>query len=351
MGFLISMVVLSFLIFFHELGHFLVARLFKVKVEVFSIGFGSTILKKVVGDTEYRLSLIPLGGYVKMKGQDDLEPTSSSNDSDSYNSKTPLQRIGILLGGPLFNFILAFILFIAISFIGFKTLSPTIGNLQADMPAVESGLKNGDLILSINSEKIQSWKELSKEIKKSTNNIVFHVQRGDETINVSVTPKIVEAKNIFGETVLQKMVGISPNGDIVNYKLPFYKSIIYGYEETISSTTLIFKSVEKLIVGVLALDQLGGVVSIFEVTAKASETGLTALIFMVALLSVNLGVLNLLPIPALDGGHIIFNLYELIRGRSPNEKVMYGLTIAGWFILLSLMSIGLFNDINRLVAG
>jgi len=351
LGFLISMVVLSFLIFFHELGHFLVARLFKVKVEVFSIGFGSTILKKVVGDTEYRLSLIPLGGYVKMKGQDDLEPTSSSNDSDSYNSKTPLQRIGILLGGPLFNFILAFILFIAISFIGFKTLSPTIGNLQADMPAVESGLKNGDLILSINSEKIQSWKELSKEIKKSTNNIVFHVQRGDETINVSVTPKIVEAKNIFGETVLQKMVGISPNGDIVNYKLPFYKSIIYGYEETISSTTLIFKSVEKLIVGVLALDQLGGVVSIFEVTAKASETGLTALIFMVALLSVNLGVLNLLPIPALDGGHIIFNLYELIRGRSPNEKVMYGLTIAGWFILLSLMSIGLFNDINRLVAG
>ena len=351
MGFLISMVVLSFLIFFHELGHFLVARLFKVKVEVFSIGFGSTILKKVVGDTEYRLSLIPLGGYIKMKGQDDLEPTSSSNDSDSYNSKTPLQRIGILLGGPLFNFILAFILFIAISFIGFKTLSPTIGNLQADMPAVESGLKNGDLILSINSEKIQSWKELSKEIKESTNNIVFHVQRGDETINVSVTPKIVEAKNIFGETVLQKMVGISPNGDIVNYKLPFYKSIIYGYEETISSTTLIFKSVEKLIVGVLALDQLGGVVSIFEVTAKASETGLTALIFMVALLSVNLGVLNLLPIPALDGGHIIFNLYELIRGRSPNEKVMYGLTIAGWFILLSLMSIGLFNDINRLVAG
>ena len=351
MGFLISLGVLSFLIFFHELGHFLVARFFKVKVEVFSIGFGTTILKKVVGDTEYRLSLIPLGGYVKMKGQDDFNPTSSSNDSDSYNSKSPLQRIGILLGGPVFNFILAFFLFIIISFVGFQTLSPTIGKLQTDMPAIESGLQENDLVLSINGADIRSWKELSKEIKATEDNLLFRVQRENEVLDILITPKVTEAKNIFGETIQQRMVGISPNGEIVNYQLSFLNSIIYGYHETISSTTLIFQSVEKLIIGVVALDQLGGVVSIFEFTAKASETGFVALLFMMALLSVNLGVLNLLPIPALDGGHIIFNLYELIRRKAPSEKVMYSLTVMGWLILIALMGIGLFNDFNRLIVG
>lgn len=351
MSFLVSIAVLSFLIFFHELGHFLVARFFKVKVEVFSIGFGKTVLKKIVGDTEYRLSLIPLGGYVKMKGQDDLDPNSFSKDSDSYNSKTPLQRIAILLGGPFFNLILAFFLFIIISFVGFKTLSPTIGELQKDMPAFESGLQKDDLILSINDNKLQSWKELSKIIKDSENNLLFEINRNGETKEILIIPKVVEAKNIFGETIQKRMVGISPNGDIIDYKLPFIDSVIYGFNETISSTTLIFQSVEKLIFGVLALDQLGGVVSIFEFTAKASDVGFTALLFMMALLSVNLGVLNLLPIPALDGGHIIFNLYELIRGKAPSENIMYKLTIVGWVILLGLMGIGLFNDINRLISS
>jgi len=351
LGFIVSLLVLSFLIFFHELGHFLVARFFKVKVEVFSIGFGSTIFKKVVGETEYRLSLIPLGGYVQMKGQNDLNPTSSSNDFDSYNMKSPLQRIAILFGGPAFNFILAFSLFISISMIGFQTLSPKIGELQKDMPSIESGLKSGDLISKINGEEIQTWKELSAKIKESENNINFQITRDSETINISITPKIIESKNIFGETVQNRMVGISPNGETIYFQLSFFESINYGFERTLESTTLIFQSVEKLIVGVLGIDQLGGVVSIMEYTAKASETGLIAILVMMALLSVNLGVLNLLPIPALDGGHIIFNIYEIVRGKAPNEKVMYFLTIIGWGILISLMLVGLFNDISRLVTG
>jgi regulator of sigma E protease len=348
--FLVSLSVLSFLIFFHELGHFLFARLFKVEVEVFSIGFGTVLLSKKVGATDYRLSAIPLGGYVKMKGQDDLDPKLRSSDDNSYNSKHPLQRIMILFGGPLFNFILAFLLFIAVANIGFQTLSPTIGEIIEDMAGYESGLRSGDKILEIDGEKITTWSDMADKIGDSSGALGFKLDRNGTTLLIPVLPQISESKNIFGETIEKRMVGVAPSGDTVQYRVDLTEAFIYGAEKTYDSALLIFKSVEKLIVGVLSLDQLGGVVSIFEFTAKASETGIVALFMLTALLSVNLGVLNLLPIPALDGGHIIFNLYELITRRVPSENIMYQLTLIGWAILLTLMGIGLYNDINRLIS-
>ncbi len=352
MSFLVSLAILSLLIFIHELGHFLFARLFGVRVEVFSIGFGSTLLRKIHKGTEYRLSMIPLGGYVKMKGQDDLDPTAKNSDGDSYNSKPPLQRIAILSGGVLFNFIFAFIMFFSIGSMGFSTLSSKVGTLQEGMPGVESGLQEGDIVKSINGEKIVSWRELAKTISESRDDsLLFVIERNSSLLNIVISPKISESKNIFGETIYKRMVGIAPSNDMVEVEYTLLEALQYGVTETLSSMLIIFQSVEKLIVGVLSLDQLGGVVSIFEYTAKASETGITTLLFMTALLSVNLGVLNLLPIPALDGGHIIFVLYEMVTGRVANEKIMYQLTIMGWIILASLMVIGLYNDINRLISG
>jgi regulator of sigma E protease len=346
---LIALLVLSFLIFFHELGHFLFARLFGVTVEVFSIGFGTTIFSRKVGDTDYRLSLIPLGGYVRMKGQDDLNPKLTSSDSDSYNSKHPIQRILILFGGPLFNFILAVFLFMAVGNIGFQTLAPTIGEVKESMAGEIGGIKSGDRVLQIDGDEVKTWKELAEKIVSSEKSLQFLVERNGSQIALLINPQIHEAQNIFGEKIEKRMVGIAPNGETVLYKLDLLNSISYGFEKTLESANLIFQSVEKLIIGVLSLDQLGGVVSIFEFTAKASETGLVSLFLLVALLSVNLGVLNLLPIPALDGGHIIFTLYELITGRVANEDIMYKLTMVGWAILISLMAIGLYNDIRRLV--
>jgi regulator of sigma E protease len=344
-----SLLVLSFLIFFHELGHFLFARLFGVKVEVFSIGFGKTVFSKRVGDTDYRISLFPLGGYVKMKGQDDTDPTATSSDSDSYTTKNPWQRIAILFGGPLFNFIFAFFLFFAVGTIGFQSLSPTIGELKTEMVAYKSGIREGDKIISVNGEKIEDWRDLSSQIVDTKGDIIFEIERDSQILEISLTPEIAEGKNIFGETIQKRMVGILPNGDIVQIEKDFIDSVIYGFYKTVESATLIFQSVQKLLVGILSLDQLGGVISIFEFTAKATETGLVPLLLFTALMSVNLGVLNLLPIPALDGGHIIFNIYELIFRKAPNEDIMYKLTLFGWVILLSLMVIGLYNDISRLV--
>jgi len=349
LSFLTSLFVLSFLIFFHELGHFIFARLNGVKVEVFSIGFGTSIFKKVINGTEYRISLIPLGGYVKMKGQDDLNPKEKSFDKDGYSNKTPLQRISILFGGPLFNFILAFILFTLMGYFGFQTLSPTVGKLQEGMPAIESGLREGDKIVAINGDEVATWKEMSNLIKKSQGDLNLTVDRAGKIIYIKVTPKMSEAYNIFGEKIYKRMVGIAPSGDMANIKMDILEAFRYGVDETMSSALMIFKSVEKLIIGVVSIDQIGGVVSIFEYTAKASETGISTLLFMTALLSVNLGVLNLLPIPALDGGHILFTFYEMVTKRVVNETVMYRLTLIGWLILGSLMFIGIYNDINRLV--
>ncbi len=351
MGTIISLLVLSFLIFFHELGHFMAARFFGVHVEVFSIGFGKKIYTKTLGKTQYALSMIPLGGYVQMKGQDDMDPTKVSNDQDSYNTKKPWQRIIILLAGPFANFVLAFFLYIAIGNIGVAKFAPIIGQVSKESPALMSGIEPKDKILSINNIEIKSWDDLSKKIRKSKGKLFFKIKRGDKIIKIIVTPKIHKYKNMFGETKEKKMVGISPKGDTIIVKYGLMQSIPFALEETKNATTMIVQSLKKLVEGVVPAKDLGGIVSIVQVTAKASAIGIVALFGLTALISVNLGVLNLLPIPALDGGHIMFNLYEMITKRAPSERVLYYLTLGGWVFLLSLMAFTIFNDIYRIAGG
>ncbi len=351
MGTIISLLVLSFLIFFHELGHFLIARFFGVKVEVFSIGFGKKLYTKMHNGTQYAISMIPLGGYVQMKGQDDSDPTKRSDDTDSYNVKKPWQRIFILLAGPFANFLLAFFLYIAIGNIGVNKFAPIIGQISKDSPALQSGLKSLDKIISINGIKIKTWDELSKKIKTSQDTLRFKIKRVDRIISINVIPKIHKYKNMFGETMQKRMVGISPNGKTITIKYGLLQSIPFALEETKNATTMIVTSLQKLIEGVVPAKDMGGIVSIVQVTAKASAIGIVALFGLTALISVNLGVLNLLPIPALDGGHIMFNLYEMITKRAPSEKILYYLTLGGWVFLLSLMAFTIFNDIYRIAGG
>ena len=349
MSWIVALLVLSLLIFLHELGHYSAARFFGVYVEVFSIGFGKKLASFQALGTQWQISAIPLGGYVKMKGQDDLDPTLISSDDDSYNSKKPWQRIIILLAGPIANFATAWVLFYTIALGGPQALSPVIGQVVKDSPAYTAGLQKNDTITAINGKKITQWDELSDIIKSSTGTLTLAVERNETTLFLLLSPRVSESTNIFKEKIHQRMVGIAPLGKTHTLDLSFIETLEYASVQTYNTSFLIFQSVQKLLTGVVPAKEVGGVVSIVQITADATAYGWMSLFFFAALISVNLGVLNLLPIPALDGGHIVFNLYEMIRRKAPSEAVITQLTIGGWVLLLGLMTLGLYNDISRLV--
>ncbi len=349
MGILISLIVLSLLVFFHELGHFSAAKFFGVKVEVFSVGFGKKLYSRMIGDTQWSFSLIPLGGYVKMKGQDDANPLVKSYDNDSYNIKKPWQKIIILLAGPFANFLLAFVLYIIIAFSGVPKILPQIGEIAPGSAAFEAKLQKNDKIVAIDNQPILYWEDIGQAIEKNDDSLILSIKRDGASRIITLTPKYIVDKNIFNEEVKRKVIGVKPLGSQVTIHMNPIEAVEFASTQTKNATLLITKGVEKLITGAVPSDQVGGVVSIVDITSKASENGFVMLLFFAALISVNLGVLNLLPIPALDGGHIMFNLYEMITKKAPSEAVLYKLTLVGWTLLIGLMFLGLYNDINRLI--
>ncbi|RXJ96141.1 RIP metalloprotease RseP [Malaciobacter molluscorum] len=348
MGTITFLIVLSILVFIHELGHFLAARFFGVKVHVFSIGFGKKLFSKYYRGTEWQFALIPLGGYVKMKGQDDTKPGLVEEGNDSYNNKKPWQRIIILFAGPFANFILAAILYFAIAILGATSLSPTIGNIIENSPAQKAGLKTNDKILRINNTEIKTWKQIGETITQTKGALNFYVQRDNKIQTFVINPHISDSENMFREKIKKRMIGIAPAPKIVTITYSPIEAISFAYDKTVESSKMIFLGVQKLIQGIIPSSEIGGVITIGKVISDASQSSFIALLSITALISVNLGVLNLLPIPALDGGHIMFNIYEIITRRKPSDRVFMYLTIAGWVILGSLMLLGIYNDINRI---
>ena len=347
--FLVTVLAISFLIFFHELGHFLVARMLGVKVNTFSIGFGEKIYTKNVGGTDYCLSAIPLGGYVQLKGQDDTDPKAKNYDADSYNVLSPVKRIYILFAGPFFNFILAFFIYILLGFIGVEKRAPIVGYIVEGSAAASAGIAINDKILEINGVKITEWDEISKNVKLEPSTIL--IDRNGSSLTINLTPKIGETINPFNEKVQQPLIGIKSNGEVIKIYHTGLESLKFAFGETIEASKLIFKSIAKLLNGDIPPKEVGGILQIADVTSKAAKISLSVLLTIVALISVNLGVLNLFPIPALDGGHILFNIYELIFRREINERVLVTLTYCGWALLLGIMVLATFNDIMRLSGG
>lgn len=342
MGILSAFLALCFLVFFHELGHFCAARLFGVKVEVFSIGFGKKLLHKTIGGTQYALSLIPLGGYVKLKGQDDLNPTSREIAPDSYTTKPPLVKITILSAGVVFNLLLAFLLYVAIGLSGVKILLPIIGDVQNNSPAQKAGLLPNDRIVKVDSSPIASWEQLSAMIAQATPShssfapLALTIQREGKLESIFITPESSSYRNVFGNTLYRPMIGIVAKGEIGTEHLGLVASV------------LIFESLKRLIVGLIPLGELSGVIGIVDVMAEVAPSGFYAFAMLMALISVNLAIINLLPIPALDGGQIVFVCYEALMKRQMSDKVLYALTLLGWAVLLGLLALGVYNDIVRI---
>ncbi|HIF02638.1 MAG TPA: RIP metalloprotease RseP [Nitrospinaceae bacterium] len=429
---------LAVLIFVHELGHFLAAKKCGVIVEKFSIGFGKKLFGITSRGTEFIIAAIPLGGYVKMKGEELGEETS---EEGSFSAAPPQHRLLIAFAGPAFNILFALAIYVFVYMIGVETIGPVIGTVKENSPALEAGLQTGDRIISVNNNPIRFWSQLQKKVYQSPGEkLNFQIERlNNGIINLEIIPTTEEIKNLFGDTEQVGLIGITPlantityikkesaaekaglqlndriiaventnvfgwsdlrpaavdkPGEILTFKIqrsnteilipltPTPKTIKdsngndlkigeigigmsglmvleqYGLigsisraiKETWEMTSLIAISVQKMLFGSIPADQIGGPILIFQIYGEQAEQGFNEFIRLTALLSINLGLINLLPIPILDGGHILFFLIEIIKGRPVTEKNRELAQQVGFFMLISLMVFAFYNDIMRVI--
>ncbi|MGD9105412.1 MAG: RIP metalloprotease RseP [Desulfobacterales bacterium] len=342
-------IVLGVLIFFHELGHFLVARLFGVGVEKFSLGFGPRLIGKKIGITDYIISAVPLGGYVKMVGE---QPDAELDPADipiSFTHKNVWKRILIVAAGPFFNFLLAVIIFFGIFQIsGMFILKPSVGEVQEGTPAYRAGLKENDLITSINGVDLSTWEEMAEIITSSRGNpLSVSVRRGDSTLVITITPESKTFQNIFNEDVERYVIGISASGDGFSRNLNVLQSLGESIIQTYHITVLTLKGIIKILQGAISPKTLSGPIMIAQMAGEQAREGATNLIFFIALISVNLAILNFLPIPVLDGGHLLFFFIEAATGSPVSIRVREISQQAGIFLLILLMIYVFYNDIAR----
>lgn len=408
-------IIFGSIVFFHELGHFIFAKKAGIMVREFAIGMGPKIFAMTKGETLYTLRLLPIGGYVRMAGEDldsvELQPgfrlgirVNDANEIDQivlnqnkqfpdmlfleveksdlmkemfiegydeeerfvrykvarnatinengnetfiapydrqFGSKTVGQRSMAIFAGPLFNFILAFFIFLLLGLLqGIPTYEPVITTVVGDSPAAQGGMKDGDLVTAINGTPISTWDEFSEEVKVSPNEkMEFTIDRNGETLDLAITPNEV--------VVNEEKVGQIG----VQYSSPFeknpLKAIPYGAEQTYETTKMIFTLLGTLISGNFSIDDLSGPVGIYKATEVAASYGVFNLMYWAALLSINLGIMNLLPLPALDGGRLLFFLFEALRGK-PIDKQKEGMVhFVGIMLLMVLMVVVTWNDIQR----
>lgn len=342
-------VVLGVLIFFHEFGHFLIARLFGVGVEKFSLGFGPRLIGKKIGRTDYRISAIPLGGYVKMVGEEPDAEVALDEIPISFTHKHVLKRMCIVVAGPFFNILLAVIIFFSIFlFSGLFILKAAVGEVREGSPAFAAGLKAGDEITAIDGTPVSNWNEMTETIGASNGKLLtVSVKRAGTDLVFQIKPGLISAKNIFGEDIKRYIIGISSSGEFYTQKLNPFQALAESLKQTYGIIELMVVIIGKLITGSISTDTIGGPIMIAKMAGDQARSGIENLIFFIALISVNLAIINLLPIPVLDGGHLLFFTIEAVKGNPVSLKVREVAQQIGLFIILLLVILVFYNDIFR----
>lgn len=341
-------VVLSILIFFHELGHFLLARRLGVKVLKFSLGFGPKLIGKQIGETEYLLSAFPLGGYVKLLGEDPSEMAAPEDEARSFSNQSVGRRMAIVAAGPVFNLLLAFLIFMVIFSIGFPNLSSQIGEIQKDSPAARAGLKTDDVVVAIEGKPVEFWEEIKEAVQRyGGKEIALTLKRDGTPMTLKLTPEKKEAKNLLGDSIKEWRIGVSPKGSFKVKRYDPLTATVMGAKRTLEVTELTLFGIVRLIQGKLPANTIGGPILIAQMAGQQAAEGLLNIAFFIAILSINLGVINFLPIPILDGGHLLFFAIEAVMGRPVSLKKREIAQQVGLFILIALMFFAFYNDIMR----
>jgi regulator of sigma E protease len=348
--------VLAIVIFVHELGHFLVAKWCDVEVLTFSMGFGPTIWSKKYGETDYRLALLPLGGYVRMAGEEDWRAAEEGSDPSRGFAAKPLRsRAAIVAAGPAVNLVFAFLLF-SMTYTVYGEKVPTeqarIGGVVLGMPAAAAGLTLGDRVVGVAGDEISTWDEFALLVRESEGRALpLEIESADGALRqLTLEPQLNEQKDMFGE-VVGKFYMIGVHRDMDSIPVGLFEAISLGGQATYRWSALIFETLARLIGGSVDPNELGGPIMIAREAGRLAASGLEPLLRFMAVISVNLGIINILPIPILDGGHLLFFGYEAVRGKPISVRLREYALQAGALLLVALMIFVVYNDISRIFFG
>ena len=346
-----ALVGLGILIVIHELGHFLIAKISGVGVLTFSVGFGPKIWSRKVGETEYALSAFPLGGYVKMIGEDAEVEVQQADIHKSFSHQGLAKRTAIVAAGPLFNLLLAAAVFMWIFVAhGIPVLTTTVGGVEPESPAALAGMQKGDRIVAVDGRAVKKWEELSSRIKQSDGKpLSLRLMRDSREIEFVVQPTRREGRNLYGETIEVWAIGVA--SEVAIEKSAPWLAAGKAFYKTGEYSLLTLVALYKMIKGEVSPRNLGGPLLIAQMAGQQAREGLTSVFVVIAILSVNRGVLKLLPIPVLDGGHLLFFLFEWGLGRPVEIKHRERAQQIGVFVLILIMIYAFYNDLSRFFEG
>lgn len=344
----VFLIILGILVIVHEFGHFIAAKKSGVRVEKFSMGFGPKIFSLKKNDTEYQVSALPLGGYVKLAGDNYQE---YKGGKDEYLAQPIYKRFRIIFFGPLLNYVLGFLFFWAIFFVGYPTITNKVGEVMDGYGAKAAGITAGDRILSIAGKEVKTWDDIQQTIQQNRQKeeLEVKISRGGKEQVFQIKLKQSSQPDILGQKRSQGLLGIKPDmKDTITVRHGFFQSAYYGFKKTVDLTVLTYKALWFMVSGKLSMkDSVTGPVGMYMLTSEITKLGLVALLNWIALLSVSLGIFNLLPFPALDGGHLFLLLVEKIRGKALGPKAEDIFSRVGFSFLILLALAVSFNDLSR----
>ncbi|XIA63011.1 RIP metalloprotease RseP [Bradyrhizobium sp. TZ2] len=359
--------VLTIVVFFHELGHFLVARWAGVKVLTFSLGFGPELAGfNDRHGTRWKISAIPLGGYVKFFGDESEASTPASSETlasmtaeeraGSFHHKKVGPRAAIVAAGPIANFILAIVIFTCLfTFFGKPSTTARVDKIEANSAAAKAGFQSGDVVTDIDGKKIGSFSDMQRIVGvRAGDQLTFTIKRGDSTLQLKGTPELREVKDSFGNVHRLGVLGITratAPGDVVTERVDPATALWLGVKETWFVVDRTLAYIGGVFTGREAADQVGGPLRIAQISGQVATIGLVALVHLAAVLSISIGLLNLFPVPLLDGGHLLFYAVEAVRGRPLSERAQEMGFRIGLGLVLMLMVFATYNDILHLAAS